>query len=90
MTKAFERYDQENPNVFRLFLQYSEMAFNRGFKKFSAKAIFERLHWHYQFETKDMTNFKLNNNYTAHYARKLMREYPEFEGFFELRERKKE
>ena len=90
MTEAFDAYDKQNPEVFKLFLEYSEMALNRGFKKFSAKAVFERLRWYYQIEKSDMTNFKLNNNYTAHYARKLIREYPEFEGFFELRERKKE
>lgn len=83
----FELFHIENPHVFNLFLKYSRMARERGFEKFSAKAIFERLRWHLNFETEGDT-FKLNNNYTALYARKIISEYPEFDGFFELRERK--
>ena len=30
--------------------------------------------------------FKLNNNFTAHYARLLMAQEPDLEGFFETRE----
>ena len=31
-------------------------------------------------------DFKINNDFTAHYARLLMREHPALEGFFETRE----
>lgn len=83
----FERFHRENPHVYKLFEDYSYQALRRGYKKFSAKAVFERLRWYIKMETVG-EDFKLNNNYTAHYARKLMRENPEFAGFFDLRERK--
>jgi hypothetical protein len=86
--QKFEEYHLENPHVYGLFIRYARMALDRGFTRFSAKAIFERLRWHYNFETKDAQEFKLNNSYTAYYARKAMREFPEFKDFFELRERK--
>lgn len=83
----FEKFDQENPHVYALFKKYSKMAKDRGYKRFSAKAVFERLRWYYAFETKSNDEFKLNNSYTAYYARKLMSEFPEFADFFETRER---
>lgn len=84
---TFSEYHEKNPQVYVLFKKYAQMALDRGFKKFSAKAIFERLRWHYSVETEG-DEFKLNNNYTAYYARKLMAE-PEFMGFFELRKCKR-
>lgn len=85
--EKFEIFHAENPHVYDLFKKYSEMAFSRGFKRFSAKAVFERLRWHLNFETSGDV-FKLNNNYTALYARKLVSEHPKFLNFFEMRERR--
>jgi hypothetical protein len=85
--QKFEIYHSENPHVYDMFIRYGRMALSRGFTRFSAKAIFERLRWYYQFETKDEQDFKLNNSFTAYYARKAIKEFPEFEGFFELREK---
>lgn len=86
IAERFEEYHRDNPHVFRLFKKYSETAMERGYTRFSAKAVFERLRWHYQMETEG-DDFKLNNNYTAYYARMLMREDARFADFFELRER---
>jgi hypothetical protein len=85
--QKFIIYDQQNPHVYTMFRNYARQAKDRGYTKFSAKAIFERLRWHFAMETVG-DDFKLNNNYTAHYARKMMAEEPGFMGFFELRERK--
>lgn len=86
IAERFEEYHRANPHVFRLFKNYSAQALDRGYTRFSAKAVFERLRWHYQMETQGDA-FKLNNNYTAHYARMLMAEDNRFTDFFELRER---
>lgn len=85
LQEKFEIYHAENPQVFDLFKRYAIMAKDKGFKNFSAKAIFERLRWHYNIETVG-DPFKLNNNYTAYYARKLMTEDIRFDGFFHIRE----
>jgi hypothetical protein len=71
-----------------MFVKYARQAKAKGYERFSAKAIFERLRWYYSFETTSDDEFKLNNSYTALYARKAIADYPEFEGFFELRYRK--
>lgn len=57
----------------------------RGFKRYSLKALFEVLRYHRAIDCRD-GEFKLNNNFTAFYARELMARNPELEGFFELRE----
>ena len=48
------------------------------------KAIFERLRWWSLVEAKS-DSFKINNNFTAHYAWLLMKDEPELRDFFETR-----
>lgn len=83
----FEQFHHDNPHVFQMFVAYARQAKKRGYDRFSAKAIFERLRWYFSFETQSEDEFKLNNSFTALYARKAIAEYPEFDGFFQLRER---
>lgn len=51
IAERFDEYHRDNPHVFAMFRRYSEQAMERGFRKFSAKAIFERMRWYYQMET---------------------------------------
>lgn len=60
---------------------------SRGCKRWSMDALFHVLRFQTALTTGDM-GLKLNNNYTALAARDVMSEYPELDGFFQLRERK--
>ncbi len=83
----FKKYDTENPQIWEEFKKYSFIAKNkRQFKNYSSKGIFEIIRWHTSTAGNDA--FKLNNNYHADYARKMMTNYPEFNGFFRVRELK--
>lgn len=83
--KSFEQYDQENPQIWQKFVYFSRIAkFVKGFDYYSAKSIFELIRWHTRVKGNDM--FKLNNNYHADYARKMMKEFPTFKGFFRTRQ----
>lgn len=82
----FKKYDSENPQIWEQFKKYSLKTKAKGFKNYSAKGIFEIIRWHTPTQGND--GFKVNNNYTADYARKMMAEFPEFEGFFYIRELK--
>ena len=42
------------------------------------------------FKLENNGEFKLNNNYRAFYARAFMKKYPEYAGFFRLREQTSE
>lgn len=82
----FKNYDQENPQIYEGFVKFAKEAKMRGFKNYSAYSIFELMRWHTGIEGKG--EFKLSNNYRPDYARKMMAEYPEFEGFFRIKELK--
>ncbi len=80
----FETYDRQNPQIWEQFVKFSKEAKQRGFSHYSAKGIFEIIRWHTPVTGNDA--YKLNNNYHADYARKMMREYEEFRDFFRTRE----
>lgn len=85
MTK-FEEYDDANPQLWAAFRRYAKLARRKGFKHYSARGIFEIIRWHTGVTCPGA--FKINNNLQQYYALKLMRLYPEFEGFFRIRNKK--
>jgi len=85
--KTFEQYHAENPDIWKQFVRYAHMAkYEKGFDNLSARDIFRAIRWHTKTSGND--GFKVNNNYSPDYARKLMKEQPDFDGFFYTRERK--
>lgn len=82
---AFRTYHQTHPEIFQLFAKYAYEMRKTGRKKYSAKTIMERIRWHCDVQERGQ-EFKINNSYTAMYARLLVHKIPEFSGFFEFRE----
>ena len=82
----FERYRQENPDLEEVLVRFAREVQAAGFKHYGMKGLFERARWHYHMEM-GSDGFKLNNSFTAPYARLLMEKYPDLAGFFETRER---
>ena len=82
----FKKYDKENPHVWQGFVKFAKEAKSKGFKNYSANGIFEILRWHTGVNGNDQ--FKISNNYRPDYARKMMEVYPEFEGFFRVKQLK--
>lgn len=85
----FIRYHAENPNVYERFEDVALQTAATGFHKYSSKTILEVIRWHVSIETRD-ADFKINNNFTAYYARLFMQNHPELPGFFETRKRQGE
>jgi hypothetical protein len=86
---AFREFHAENPHI---YAQLERLAFklrNRGVEKWGIKALWEVLRYELAIATNSpVSTFRLNNNYTAYYARLLMERNPEdLGGFFEIRER---
>jgi hypothetical protein len=79
----FQQYDKDNPEIWGLFVHYASLAKQKGFTKYSAYALFNVIRWETKVNGDD--SFKINNNYQPDYARKMEKEFPEFEGFFEKR-----
>jgi hypothetical protein len=84
LVRNFFKYHYENPDVYCLFKQYAQQMKNSGRRRYSAKAIFERVRWHYDILTTG-DDFKINNNYTAMYARLMIVEDNSWMNFFQLR-----
>jgi len=59
----------------------------RGITRWSADAVFHVLRWETAATTGDL-GLKINNDYSSLAARDLMANFPDLEGFFELRVRK--
>lgn len=73
-----------NP-VYQEFRRLSLLLIERGFKRYGAKSIIERIRFETNLREGPRSSFKLNNNNTALYARMFMQEFPQHDGFFEVR-----
>jgi hypothetical protein len=84
----FEEFDKNNPHVYAELVKLAKRARARGVERLGIKMLWEVLRWQLQVETyhPGADKFRLNNNYHALFARKLMDEYPELRGLFETRE----
>lgn len=87
--KQFQDYHKEHPEIWKEFVKTTFEAIRKGFKNYSSKSIFEIIRWHRGGDIKS-DSFKINNNYTADYAKMFMEKYPQHKGFFRTRNRIKE
>jgi hypothetical protein len=81
----FEDFHKANPAVYSTLVYLAKQwARQTAGRKLGIKTLYERARWEISLETSD-PNFKLNNNFTAFYARLLMRNEPDLAGMFDLR-----
>ncbi len=86
MTSQVRAFHEKHPLVWDLFVQFTNELIAKGFNNYSSKAVFERIRWETdQADVDGKSTFKLNNNYTAFYARRFMWMYPQHKGFFRTR-----
>ncbi len=84
---AFNEYHEKNPHVYELFKRFTFEKIRQGYKHLGAKAVMERIRWESPIKT-DGSEFKVNNNHPAYYARLFMRDFPQHQGLFQLRKSK--
>lgn len=87
LVRQWRRFHAENPHVWRLFERFALEAAASGVSRIGAKAIWERMRWSLQVETSEHRrgSWRLNNSYTAHYARLFRERHPEHAELFETR-----
>jgi hypothetical protein len=83
LQERFEAFHAENPHVYTALRRRALAVKERGVKHYGIAALFEVLRFSALMTTGE--EWKLNNSYRAFFARKLMAEVPELEGFFEIR-----
>lgn len=86
--KKFIDYHHKNPDLYSLFERFAFEAKGSGRQRFSIWMIANRARWYSMIATHGK-EFKVSNDYLACYARLLIWKNPEFEGFFQLKEMKK-
>src|SRR5688500_8981814 len=83
--EAFKELDRLNPNVYSSFKQQVLLAKAKGKDRVSAKTILGYIRWEIFLTINTTEEFKINDAFTAHYARKFLADFPAYEGIFELR-----
>ena len=86
MFDKFEEYFSDNPQIWELFVRFALVVAESGRTHYSARAIFHRIRWHVEIETKADDNFKIGNNHSPYYARLFHLACPEYDGLFRNRE----
>jgi hypothetical protein len=81
--EKFIEHDKENPEVYKMFERFALEAAKYK-SKYSAKSIFHRIRWETMVSEKD-SQYKIDDGWISHYARKFLEHHPELEGFFETR-----
>ena len=86
----FEKYlewDRANPEFYELFKRFTLQLLRAGRNNIGSALIMERIRWETMLRTSGEP-FKVNNNYKSIYARRFMRDFPQHEGCFRIRELK--
>lgn len=81
----FATFHADNPHVYEQLVQLARRATGRGARRIGMKQLFEVLRWRAMLATSDPDGFKLNNDYTAPYARLIMETEKDLAGIFETR-----
>ena len=82
--RAFNAFRRANPHVEVELVRLTRELQGKGVERVGMKMLFEVLRWSALRTTGD--DFRLNNNYTARFARRIMARYPDLAGVYETRE----
>jgi hypothetical protein len=85
---GFRAFHEANPQVLAALVTIARELVRDGETKFGVKALFERLRWDRRFRTESGEPWKLNNSYTAPYARLMIEAHPKVEPYLETRRSK--
>jgi hypothetical protein len=80
----FNDFHATNPEVYRLFDRFTREVIKQGHPRFSADAILHRIRWETTVVTRG-DQFKINDHFSAYYARTWMAANPKHDGFFATR-----
>jgi hypothetical protein len=85
IAEMFAEFHRINPHVYDALVKLARQSLVRG-KRTGIGALFEVLRWQWVIETGSVDEFRLNNNMRSRYARLIMAQEPDLEGFFDIRE----
>jgi hypothetical protein len=80
----FAEFDASHPEVWALFQCFTLGLIAAGKKHHSSDAVLHRVRWETDAGNKS-GDYKINNNWSAFYARKFHKKFPRHAGFFRTR-----
>jgi Zierdtviridae DNA polymerase len=85
LNEEFNEFHRQNPFVYDILVKLAKEWLERfPNSKCGISMLYETARWRVYFETND-PEYKINNNYRAHYSRLIMRDEPGMEGLFNIR-----
>jgi hypothetical protein len=69
--ERFRLFDQANPHVYQVLEQMALDLAARGHQRIGVKMLWETLRYRYAMQTSGDEDYRLDNNYTSRFARKL-------------------
>lgn len=85
ISERFERFHAANPHVYAHLVALTRELVELGHKRVGLKMIWERLRLSLRTSG---DKYRLNNSFTALYAREIMSREPDLAGVFETRDRR--
>lgn len=86
IAERFAEWLELNPTIYAEVVRYARAAQGAGEARYGMKAIFELIRYDHRIRARSR-DFKLNNDFTAPMARRVMEREPDLAEFFETRER---
>ncbi len=80
----FDRFHAANPHVYRELVRLARHVRGLGFEQCGIALLFERMRWEWAIRTRG-DRYTLNNDFRSRYARLIMDQEPDLEGFFVVR-----
>jgi hypothetical protein len=87
--RKFAKFHRENPHVYRHLRDYARKLMAQGYKRWSIAGLFEVLRYGMAIQTVTNDRFRLSNDYKPLYARMLMLNEDDLDGFFILKKLKR-
>lgn len=84
--EAFKIYHEQNPIVWEMFVKTVNDLLARGKTKMSAKTILGKIRWDMYFEAKGNEVYRINDAFSARYARLWLQKYPDYADVFDYRD----
>ena len=81
----FVKYHEEHPEIYAMFVKFT-LQITEKRNRYSAKNIFHRIRWETTVSDK-VSEFKIDDGWISHYARKFAEDFPEHSSLFQFRER---
>ncbi len=81
---AFFAFHADHPHVYAELVKLARRAKRRGARKLGIKMLWEVTRWNVWIQT-NTEDWKMNNTFTAYYARLIMKQELDLAGIFDLR-----